>query len=258
MITVVILSIIQGLSEFLPISSSAHLLIIPWLINIPDPGLSFDAAIHLGTALALIIFFYKDFLKLFKNRSPLIKYIIIASIPGLAIGFLGEKWIDAHLHEASYAPMIVAIVMILFSILLYYVDKTAKQKIISEKMDMKKSLFVGFAQALALIPGVSRSGSTITAGLMMGLTRKEAARFSFLLATPITVAAGAYKAIGIVAHPENVSLLQLAVGITVSAIVGVLVIKWLLDYLSKHSMLLFVLYRIIFGLGVIAIWIIRK
>lgn len=258
MINVVILSIIQGLSEFLPISSSAHLLITPWVFGWTSLGLSFDAAIHLGTAIALVIYFYRDFIKLIKDRSPLIKYIIIASVPGALIGFLGERWIDNNFHQSSFAPLIVGISMIVFSLILYIVDRTAKLKITSEKMSLGKSLFVGFAQALSLIPGVSRAGSTITAGLLMGLTRKEAARFSFLLATPITVAAGAYKAFAVINNPSEVSVPQVLVGIVVSAIVGVLVIKWLLNFLSKHTMVLFVVYRVVIGILVIGIWFLRR
>lgn len=258
MFVVILLSIIQGLSEFLPISSSAHLLIIPWLFHLPDPGLSFDAAIHLGTAAALVIYFYRDFYGLIRQRSPLIRYILIATIPGALIGFFGEKWIDSNFHEASYAPLVVGITMIAFSGVLYIADKMDLQKITTKNINLKKSLFIGFAQALAFIPGVSRSGATITAGLFMGLRRDEAARFSFLLATPITVAAGAYKALGIITHPANVSIAQLIVGILISAIVGIAVIKWLLSYLKKHSMEIFVVYRLVFGIIVIAAWLMRR
>ncbi|MDP4038691.1 MAG: undecaprenyl-diphosphatase UppP [bacterium] len=258
MLVVVILSIVQGLSEFLPISSSAHLLITPWLFNLANPGLSFDAAIHLGTAAALVIYFYRDFIKLFKAKSPLIKYILIATIPGALIGFFGERWIDSNFHEASYAPLVVGITMIIFSVVLYIADKTDLQKITTKNIGLKKSLFIGFAQALAFIPGVSRSGATITAGLFMGLKREEAARFSFLLATPITIAAGAYKALGVITHPGDVSILQLIVGIVISAIVGIVVIKWLLGYLNRHTMEIFVIYRLIFGAVVISVWLLQR
>lgn len=260
MLTIVLLlSTIQGISEFLPISSSAHLLVAPWLLNLTDPGLGFDAAIHIGTAVALIAFFYKDFLKLWRDRSPLLQYIIIASVPAAIFGFLGDKWIETQLHDSSVAPLIVGVGMIVFSFLLLYIDNTARLERDSSKLSLKDTLVVGFAQVLALIPGTSRSGITMTAGLWRGLKREDAARFSFLLAAPISLGAGLYKAYGLVKHPEpNLSVISLAVGIIVSGFVGMAVIKWLLKYLSSHNMRVFVVYRVCFGLLVILVWALRR
>ncbi len=259
MFVILLLATIQGISEFLPISSSAHLLITPWLLHLSDPGLGFDAAIHIGTAVALIAYFYKDFLKLVRDRSPLLWYIVLATIPGATIGFLGDNMIETYLHDSSYAPLIVGIGMILFSFLLLYVDSVAKLERTSEKMTLKDSLFVGFAQALALIPGTSRSGITITAGLWRGLKREDAARFSFLLAAPISLGAGLYKAYGLVKHPEaGLSIYMIILGIIVSGLVGLAVIRWLLKYLSSHNMRLFVWYRMGFGLVVILAWVLMR
>lgn len=259
LLSVVILSIAQGLSEFLPISSSAHLLLIPWFFNLPNPGLSFDAAIHLGTAIALLLFFYRDWIKLFKSRSPLIKYILIASIPGALVGFFGDKWIEEHLHVSSYAPLIVGIGMVLFSLIMYYVDQHATLKRDEKSLNLKDSILIGLAQVLALVPGTSRSGVTITAGLLLDLDRESAARFSFLLATPITVGAGLYKTLQLVSGKAGaVSPIETIIGVVISAVVGFIVIKWLLNYLAKHDLKLFVWYRIAIAIVVIITWYLRK
>ncbi len=259
LVIVVVLSIVQAITEFLPISSSAHLLLVPWVFQFTDPGLAFDAAIHIGTAMALLVFFGKEFLQMIKTKDRLLWYIVAASVPAAVLGFFGDKMIEKYLHASSYAPLIVGVGMIVFSALLYYVDKVGKKHEGVEKMTLKQSLFVGFAQVLAFIPGASRSGITITAGLWLGLKREDAARFSFLLATPISLGAGLYKGYELMKHPApSVSNFDLMVGIVVTFVVGVLVIKWLLDYLKQHSMLVFVIYRVIVGVGVIALWLLRR
>ncbi len=149
--------------------------------------------------------------------------------------------------------------MILFGLLLWYIDKTARLDETVENITLKQSIIVGIAQAIALIPGTSRSGITITAGLWLGLKREDAARFSFLLATPISLGAGLYKALSLVRDPvSGVSNFDLALGIIVTFLVGLVVIKWLLDYLKSHSMFVFVMYRIVLGTGIIALWLIRN
>ncbi len=258
-IILIILSITQAITEFLPISSSAHLLLLPWVFNLPNPGLAFDAALHIGTALALVVFFAKDFLRLIKNKDKILLYIIAASIPAALFGFLGDSIIEKYLHISFYAPLVVGIGMIFFSLILYFVDKYAKLESEIKDVGLKQSLIIGFAQALALIPGTSRSGVTITAGLWLGLKREDAARFSFLLATPISLAAGVYKAYDIIQDPSpSVSTLSLVLAILLTFIVGLIVIKWLLGYLKNHSMLIFVIYRIVIGTGVILLWLIKR
>lgn len=253
---VVLLAIIQAITEFVPISSSAHLLLTPWLFNWPNPGLAFDAAIHIGTAAALVVFFWKDFARLIKTRDKLLWYILVASIPAALLGFFGDKLIEKTLHEASYAPLVVGLGLMFFGVVLYLVDHFAKKEKDITQMSWFDSLFVGFAQALALVPGTSRSGITITAGLLMGYTREEAARFSFLLATPISLGAGVYKLYDIAKHPAeaHTSLWLTIVGIIVAFAAGIVVIKWLLDYLRKHSMLIFVVYRLVVGALIVVVW----
>lgn len=259
-LTVIVLSIVQAITEFVPISSSAHLLLVPWLTHLPDPGLAFDAAIHIGTATALVVFFWKDFVRIIKKRDKLLWYILVASIPAALLGFFGDRLIERTLHEASYAPLVVGLGLMFFGVVLYLVDHYSKKEKVIEQMNWFDSLFVGFAQAVALIPGTSRSGITITAGLLMGYTREEAARFSFLLATPISLGAGAYKLYDIIKHPAeaHTSLWLTLLGIVVTFAAGIVVIKWLLDYLKKHSMLIFVIYRLVVGGLVVLIWWLRR
>lgn len=258
MMVTIILGIVQALTEFLPISSSAHLLITPWMFGFSDPGLAFDAALHIGTSLALIVYFWADFTRLIKDRSPLLKLILLASIPGGAIGFLGEKMIDSALHESSVAILIAAIGMIIATLVIWYIDGMARQGKDLTDLTRRDALIIGVGQALALIPGVSRSGSTIAAGLAMGLKRDEAARFSFLIGTPIALGAGLYKLLGL-AHAgfAGVSLINVAVGILVSGILGAVVIRWLLGYLQQHSLRIFLIYRLIFAGGVIVLYLLR-
>lgn len=256
---IIILSVTQAVTEFLPISSSAHLLLLPWVFGFDNPGLAFDAALHIGTALALLVFFAKDFWKLIVNRDRLLLYIFAASVPAAFFGFFGDKFIEEYLHLSFYAPLVVGIGMVFFSIILYMIDRYAALKLEVKDITLKQSLVVGFAQALALIPGTSRSGVTITAGLWLGLKREDAARFSFLLATPISLGAGLYKAYDIFTDPSPaVSNIGLVFAIMLTFVVGLVVIKWMLSYLKKHSMLIFVIYRIIVGLGIISLWLIKR
>lgn len=257
--TVVILSVLQGITEFLPISSSAHLLLFPWAFNLASPGLAFDAAIHIGTALALLIFFWKDFYKLIKKRDKLLFYILIASVPAALAGFFGDKLIEEYLHQGSLAPLIVGIGIIFFGGLMYFIDHKAKLNKDLAHIGKKNALFIGIAQVLALIPGTSRSGITITAGEFLGLNRESAARFSFLLATPISLGAGLYKLLQLVKEPSgDLSIWLVILGIVISFATGIVVIKWLLDYLKKHSLLIFVIYRVILGASVVIIWLARR
>jgi len=260
MLVIIVLAIIQGITEFLPISSSAHLLIAPWLFHWSDPGLAFDAAIHLGTALALIIYFWPYIWQLLKKRDRLIGYIAVATIPGAVFGYLGDQWIENTFHTSSWAPLLVGISMIVFSLLLYWIDHRAKLKRSDKDIRLRDSIWLGIGQTLALMPGVSRSGATISTGLLLGLKREDAARFSFLLAIPITIGAGSYSALKVIEGKDSSSVthLQLLVGILVSAVVGWVVIKWFMQYLNRHNLNVFVIYRIVFALLVIAIWLARR
>lgn len=258
MIIAIFLGAIQAITEFLPISSSGHLLIAPWLLNFPNPGLAFDAALHIGTSLALVVYFWNDFTTLIKERSPLLRYILIASIPGGVIGFLGEKMIDNAFHEGSSAIPIVATGMILATLIIWYIDVRAAQRKSLEKLTQKDAILIGIGQALALIPGVSRSGSTIAAGLAVGLKREAAARFSFLIGTPIALGAGFYKLLGLMTDSSaSINILEVGVGILVSAALGAVVIRWLLAYLQSHNLRLFLIYRLVFASLVLILYYVR-
>lgn len=259
-LVVAVLAILQGVSEFLPISSSAHLLIAPWLFHWTDPGLAFDAAIHLGTALALVVYFWPDLWTMLRKRDRLIGYLAVATIPGALFGYLGDQWIESTFHSSSWAPLLVGISMIVFSLLLYLIDHHAKLRRTIASVKLHDAIWLGLGQTLALMPGVSRSGATISTGLLLGLKREDAARFSFLLAIPITIGAGSYSALKVLEGKASTSVshLQLLLGIALSALVGWAVIKWFMRYLNHHNLNIFVYYRIVLALLVIAIWLIRR
>ncbi|MCC7543184.1 undecaprenyl-diphosphate phosphatase [bacterium] len=252
----ILLGLVQALTEFLPISSSAHLLIIPWLFNFPGLGLAFDASLHIGTSTALIWYFWSDFVKIVRERGELPWMILIASIPGGVVGFFGEKIIDQVFHEGSAAILISAIGILVATTVIWVIDRNARERKTFEQLVRRDAMFIGIGQALALIPGVSRSGATIAAGLAVGLKREEAARFSFLIGTPMALGAGLYKMLGIVqSQPTGMELAQMGVGILVSALGGFIVIRWLLAYLKHHDLRVFLLYRAVFAvLVLIVLW----
>lgn len=253
-----LLGVVQALTEFLPVSSSAHLMVVPWLLGLQAPGLSFDAALHIGTALALVWYFRSDFLKILKERGKLFRYIIIASIPGGAIGFFGEKVIDHIFHQGTQAIISVAVGMLLATAVIWWIDTKARNARSIKDLTRSDVIWIGFGQALALIPGVSRSGSTIATGLALGMKRQEAARFSFLIGTPIALGAGLYKALQLVSsQPSSQDVLQMTVGILVAGLLGLIVIRWLLGFLQSHSLRAFLIYRICFALFVLLIVLIR-
>ena len=251
-----ILGIIQGLTELLPISSSGHLEIIPWLLNwTSDPNFNaafegFDVALHFGTLLAIGIFFFKDWIKLIvggykqvvkKEKSTegrMFWYLVIATIPGGIIGLL----LDTFAGDVLKKPVIIAIALIVMGIILYIVDKKCKTTTDYEHMTFKQTFLIGLSQCLAFIPGVSRSGITMTAGRAMGVARESAARYSFMLSAPIVLAATIFKI------KDFVFSLPFFVGVLASFIVGIIVIKWLLNYLQKGSFKIFAIYRVIFGI----------
>ncbi len=260
----VLLGVVQGLGEFLPISSSAHLVIVPWLGKFEDPGLTFDVALHFGTLFAIIFYFFKDWMRLLKaafssiskKRSAytldekLFWYLMWASIPGAAIGYLLEK----HAETTFRSPLLIAFTMSAMGILLWLVDQVSKKKKNLGQVSFLDSFLIGLSQALAIIPGVSRSGVTITTGLFRGLDRTTAARFSFLLAAPITAGACLLKAKEF--FHTGISLESL-VGVGVSALFGFLSIKYMLAYLQKYTYRIFVIYRFLFALIVVFVYFLR-
>jgi undecaprenyl-diphosphatase len=192
-----VLGIIQGLGEFLPISSSAHLVLVPWALGWHYAGLTFDVALHIGTLLSVVAFFWKDWLNLLiaalhrrrSKEAALFWYLVLGTIPGGAVGFLFEKQAETVLRT----PLLIGIMLIVMGIILYWVDRRAASIKRIESISLLDSLLIGLSQALAIIPGVSRSGITMTTGRALGMTREAAARFSFLLSTPIIVGAGLFK-----------------------------------------------------------------
>ena len=258
-IQALILGIIQGVTELLPISSSAHLAIIPWLLGWTNSESfnvafeAFDVALHFGTLLAIGIFFFKDWLRLIKGgykqvvkkeksfEGKMFWYIVIATIPGGAIGFLLDNFAGNMLEK----PIIIAIALIVMGIILYIVDKKAKSKVTYENMTLKQTFLIGLSQCLAFIPGVSRSGITMTTARAMGIERESAAKYSFMLSAPIVLAATIFKC------KDFVFSIPFFVGVFASFIVGIFVIKFLLQYLQKGSFKGFAIYRIIAGLVII-------
>lgn len=253
-IQAIILGAVQGLTELLPISSSAHLNILPWFFNwenIPD---SFDVALHAGTLLAIGIFFFKDWINLLvgaykqtikkeKNRDgTMFWYIVLATIPGGIIGFV----LDKYCEEILTKPIIIAIALIVMGIILYLVDKYKKSEVDYENLSLKQTFIIGVSQALAFIPGVSRSGITMTTARSMGIKREAAAKYSFMLSAPIVLAATVLKI------TEFEFTLAFFVGVFTSFIVGLFVIKFLMSYLQKGSFKAFAIYRVIFGIIILA------
>ncbi len=250
----IILGIVQGFTEFLPISSSAHLIVLPWMFGWQGTlvdSLNFDVALHAGTLVAILAFFWKDWLDLLRKffsglgdgswktgDGRLVWFIVLATIPA---GILGVKY--EHVVEESFRnPLLIAASLSLFSAVMWAADRyTAKTAEIG-RMTLGHAIFIGCCQALALVPGVSRSGSTITGGLLTGYTRESAARFSFLLSTPVIAGAAVLKLHKLRLAPGEA--LPFAAGVAFSAIVGYLSIKFLLTYLNRHSLNLFVWYRL--------------
>lgn len=263
----IILGIVQGLTELLPISSSAHLLLIPWFFNWQIPE-SFDVALHFGTLLAIGIFFFKDWIELIKGgyktavkkekntEGKLFWYIVAATIPGGIIGFILDRYAEGYLSK----PIIVAISLIVMGIILYIVDKNAKNKTDYENLSFKQTFIIGVSQSLAFIPGVSRSGITMTTGRALGVKREAAAKYSFMLSAPIVLAATVFKLKDFIEYfliANTVSIIAFVIGVLASFIVGVLVIKFLLEFLKKGSFKIFAVYRIIVGILVILAIIIK-
>ena len=261
----IILGIVQGLTEFLPISSSAHLNVFPWIFNWEMLSEGMDVALHIGTLLALVIFFFKDWVALIKGgynqtikkksstEGKMFWYLVLATIPAGILSLVLDKISDKIIGDNINVRMaIIACTLIIMGIILYIVDKKSKSKIDYEHISLKQAMFVGMSQALAAaFPGVSRSGITMTTARYFKIDRESAAKFSFMLAMPITLAA-------VIFDLKNFTFdLALILGILASFIVGVLVIKFLLNFLKKGSFKVFAIYRIVFGAIILAICFIR-
>ena len=256
LIQALILAIIQGMTEFLPVSSSAHLILVPKIIGWNDQGLLFDIALHFGTLLAVLIYFRDDLAQmiedLLRNRSHNIMQsdvmiLIIATIPVVIVGGLFNDWIENNLRSSN----VIATTSIIFGLILLASDKFSSSK---NNLTLRIGLLIGLAQVLALIPGVSRSGITITMGLFMGLGRVKSAKFSFLLAIPVILGASAlqiYESYSIAFSSINYVLLL--TGLSVSFLFAYFTIHWFLAFVTKVGMFPFVIYRIALGLFIFAL-----
>lgn len=255
----IILGLVQGIGEFLPISSSAHLIFIPQIFHWKDPGLTFDVALHIGTLIAVIIYFWKDWIKLiycgFKDvkstEGKLFWYIFFASIPGAIFGKLFESEAETVFRNLA----LIGTTLIVMGIILYFAEKVGRKSVKINQLGFRDSFIIGVSQALAIIPGISRSGVTMTTGLFLGLTKESAARFSFLLSTPIVFGAGIFKIKDMMHVPiGNVSIF--IIGIITAMISGLLSIKFLLNYLRDKGFGIFAVYRIVVGILLIGIYFI--
>ncbi|MGI9140770.1 MAG: undecaprenyl-diphosphatase UppP [Gemmatimonadaceae bacterium] len=249
-----ILGIIQGFTELLPISSSAHLALTPWLLGWSEAGLAFDTALHLGTLIAIVGYFRDEWRRLILAAISLAKkrraetpeerrvvFLVIATIPAGIAGLL----LDEYAETIFRSPAIIATNLVVMGVLLWAIDRYMSRDRGMESMSWKDAMIVGLAQCLALVPGVSRSGSTITAGRALGLTRESAAVFSFLLSMPITVAAVAFKMPDALREAESV--VPLAVGVVAAAVSAWIAIEVLLRYVARRSYGIFAVYRVAFG-----------
>ena len=261
----IILGIVQGLTEFLPISSSGHLNLFPWVFNWQQMPDSFDVALHIGTLLAIVIYFWRDWLGLIIGgynqtikKKPSLEgkifwYIVISTIPAGILSLVLDKIVGKIIGDnLNLEMLLIAIALIVLGIILYIVDKKSKTDTDYEHITFKQSLWIACSQALAAaFPGTSRSGITMTTARYLGVDRESAAKYSFLLATPITLAAVIFD---IKHFVFNVSFF---IGVLTSFIVGFVVIKFLMDYLKKGSFKVFAIYRVIIGVIVIGLYFTR-
>jgi undecaprenyl-diphosphatase UppP len=261
----IILGAVQGLTEFLPISSSGHLVLIPYFFGWAYQGKAFDVALHAGTVVALLIYFWRDWLKIiingFKKKTDVVDQswpypnnflwqIIVATIPAAILGLAIDKWAGDNLNW----PLFIAFNLAVFGWLLWFVDKKSKSDLAPAKLTYGKAFIVGLFQSIALVPGVSRSGIVLTGSRLIGLAREESARFAFLLGTPAIIGAFLVELPKII--KEDLSL-SFWLGVITAAIFGVVAIKFLINYLKKHDFSLFLWYRLALAALVIIVFLIR-
>lgn len=276
-----ILGIIQGLTEFLPVSSSAHLILVPWFFGWEPERIEFDVALHVGTAIAVIVYFWKDWICLarealigIRDRSPLGNhhrklawFIIVGTIPALVAGLLLQNKVETRLRSPENIPtaaLIMVFTLTILGALLIIAERRSKQNRSIEMFKWADALWIGCSQAIALIPGVSRSGITITTALLRNSSRASAARFSFLLSTPVIVGAGILQGLHLIKamhHPvagtAAVQLTPLCVGILVASLTGFLCIKYFLRYVQAKSLIPFAVYRFLLA-AIVLIYYLKR
>ncbi|MFW5444333.1 MAG: undecaprenyl-diphosphate phosphatase [Methylococcaceae bacterium] len=260
-IQAIALALLQGLTEFLPISSSAHLILLPVLLGWEDQGLAFDVAVHVGTLTAVVAFYRKDLAQIITawvrslagkgvtDDSKLAWYVVLGTIP---VGIVGIALPDV-VETVLRSPLVIAASTIVFAFLLWFAEKRAKEQ--RSTITLLDAVVIGLFQAIALIPGTSRSGITITAGLMTGLKREHAARFSFLLSIPVIALAGMVKGLELYKASIPVEWGFIFIGISISAVVAYISIGWFLKLLEKIGMMPFVYYRLILGVFLISVFL---
>lgn len=259
-----VLGLVQGLSEFLPISSSAHLTLTPWLFGWDDPGLAFDVALHVGTLVAVAWYFRADWASLIKSAWRIARhraittpdewravFLVVATIPAVIAGFTIEDLAESTLRS----PWIIAVTLIVMGVLLWLADRLARRDRALATMGMRDAILLGIAQACALVPGVSRSGATITGGRLLGFDRQSAAVFSFLMSFPVTLGAAVLKAPE--AFHSSANTVNVLVGIAAAALSSWAAIAVLLRYVSRHSYGIFAAYRVVLGIVVMALLVMR-
>jgi undecaprenyl-diphosphatase len=270
LIQAIVLAVVQGLTEFLPVSSTAHLILFPWLLHWTDPGEAFDVALHAGTLVAVLLYFFKDWWTLLicglggkypaiapveevAQHKRLFWYMVVGTIPGAILGKLFDKQIEEHLR----LPMIIGVSMVVVALIMWWADSKANLTRKIEQSNLGDAITIGTAQAVALWPGVSRSGITITAGLFRNFTREAATRFSFILSAPLIAGAVASKLPALIkmhkAGALDLPVSTLAISILVSGITGYLVIAFFLRYLQTRTLKVFIVYRLVFGIIVLVL-----
>jgi undecaprenyl-diphosphatase len=253
----IVLGAVQGLAEFLPISSSAHLIIVPWLLKWQDPGLAFDVALHMGTLLALLIYYRDEWIAMARSvaggqsaERRLLQLLIVASVPGAIIGLALEKQAETTFRS----PLLIAIALAALAVALWLFDKLSSQKRTMSEMTYWDALVIGFSQALAIIPGVSRSGATITMARAVGVERGDSANFSFLMATPIIAGAGLVETRKLIHEGLDWSV---GLGFISAAIFGLVAIAFLIRYVRSHDYVVFAVYRLLVAAVIIAVFFAR-
>lgn len=250
---IVVLAIVQGLTEFLPISSSGHLVLVPYLVAWTDQGLAFDVAVHFGSLLAVCLYFREDIVGLLHGslrilggdiRSPqsyMALAIALGTIPAAVAGLLFASWIEANLRD----PSVIVYTLAGYGILMALADRYARRSKGIAEVRIRDAMIIGLAQALALVPGTSRSGVTITAGRLLGFERQDAARFSFLLSAPVILLATLYKGGELVLGDTPVAWSELALGVLVSAVVAYISIEFFMRFVTRIGLAPFAVYRLV-------------